>query len=90
MDILYIVGNFSKCDDWEFRFSLRSIDKYGKNIGRVFVCGYCPDWLSDNIIKIPYKVEPYLTTGEKIEIYIDRLYMLLNIVILALMIMVIF
>ena len=65
MDILYIVGNFSKCDDWEFRFSLRSIDKYGKNIGRVFVCGYCPDWLSDNIIKIPYKVEPYLTTGEK-------------------------
>lgn len=65
MDILYIVGNFSKCDDWEFRFSLRSIDKYGKNIGRVFVCGYCPDWLSDNIIKIPYKIEPYLTNGEK-------------------------
>ena len=65
MDILYIVGNFSKCDDWEFRFSLRSIDKYGKNIGRVFVCGYCPDWLSDNIIKIPYENQPYITDGDK-------------------------
>ena len=65
MDILYIVGNFSKCDDWEFKFSLRSIDKYGKNIGRVFVCGYCPDWLSDNIIKIPYESKPSSTNGEK-------------------------
>ena len=65
MDILYIVGNFSKCDDWEFRFSLRSIDKFGKNIGRVFVCGYCPDWLSDNIIKIPYGSKPSSTNGEK-------------------------
>lgn len=65
MDILYIVGNFSKCDDWEFKFSLRSIDKYGKNIGRVFVCGYCPDWLSDDIIKIPYEVKPYVTDGDK-------------------------
>ena len=65
MDILYIVGNFSKCDDWEFRFSLRSIDKYGLNIGRVFLCGYCPDWLSDDIIKIPYEIIPYTTAGEK-------------------------
>jgi hypothetical protein len=65
MDILYIVGNFSNCNDWEFKFSLRSIDKYGKNIGRVFVCGYCPDWLSDDVIKIHYEIQPYSTMGDK-------------------------
>lgn len=56
MDILYIVGEgFSKCEDWELRFSLRSIAKYGKNIDRVFVSGYCPSWLSDEVIKLEYK-----------------------------------
>lgn len=39
----------------EFRWSLRSIDRYGKNIDRIFVVGWCPDWLSDDIIKIPYE-----------------------------------
>ena len=53
MDILYIVGNGSKCDNLELRCSLRSLDMYGKNIDRVFVVGNCPEWLSDKVIKLP-------------------------------------
>ena len=54
MDILYIIGeNCSKCNYNELRYSLRSIEKYGKNIDRIFVAGYCPEFLSDEVIKIP-------------------------------------
>lgn len=59
MDILYFLKKGrSKCDDFELRCSLRSIEKFGKNVGRVFVVGHCPDWLSDEVIKIPYEVNP--------------------------------
>ena len=59
MDILYIIGeNCSKCNYNELRYSLRSIEKYGKNIDRVFVAGYCPDFLSDKVIKVPCE-QPY-------------------------------
>lgn len=54
MDIVYLVGEgYSKCKNNELRYSLRSIEKYGKNVDRVYVVGYCPDWLSDEVIKIP-------------------------------------
>ena len=53
MDLLYIVGKNSKCDDFELRCSLRSIEKYGRNVGNVYVVGHCPDWLSDNVHKLP-------------------------------------
>ena len=54
-DILYIVGKgCSACDDFELRMSLRSIAMFGINIGRVYVAGYCPSWLSENVIRIPY------------------------------------
>lgn len=49
MDILYIVGNGSKHDNAELRYSLRSICKYGKNIGKVIVAGQPPEWLSDEV-----------------------------------------
>lgn len=59
MDILYIVGkNCSKCDNFELRCSLRSIDKYGKNVRNVYVAGECPDWLSNEVVKVPYD-QPY-------------------------------
>jgi len=38
--------------------SLRSIAMYGKNVGRVFVCGHCPDWLSDEVVKLPLDTVP--------------------------------
>ena len=59
MDILYIIGkNASKCNNNELRYSLRSIEKYGKNVGRVFVVGYCPAFLSDEVVKLPFE-QPY-------------------------------
>lgn len=39
MDILYILGPGSQHDNIELRYSLRSIDHFGKNVGRVFICG---------------------------------------------------
>ena len=59
MDILYIIGkNCSKCNDNELRYSLRSIERYGENVDRIFIVGYCPEWLSDNVIKVPFE-QPY-------------------------------
>ena len=53
MDILYLYKD-DGLNGESLRYSLRSIAKYGKNIDRVFICGDCPDWLSDKIIKIKY------------------------------------
>lgn len=53
MDILYIVGRDSECDNLELRCSLRSIAVNGRNVGRVIVAGHCPDWLSDEVVKVP-------------------------------------
>ena len=53
MDIIYILGKGSKHDNIELRMSLRSICKYGRNIGRVIVAGYPCDWLSDEVVKVP-------------------------------------
>ena len=52
MDILYIVKN-SAANNMELKCSLRSIEQFGKNVGKIYVCGYCPEWLSDEVVKIP-------------------------------------
>lgn len=52
MDILYLYKD-DGLDGESLRYSLRSIDKYGKNIDRVFICGDCPDWCT-NVIHIPF------------------------------------
>lgn len=52
MDILYIIKE-NNLDNIELRCSLRSLEQYGKNVGRVYVAGHCPNWLSDKVIKIP-------------------------------------
>ena len=48
-DMLYILGNGSKHDNQELRWSLRSLEKYGRNIGSVSVVGDVPDWLSPEV-----------------------------------------
>ena len=55
MDILYVIGQGSKHDNLELRWSLRSISKYGANVGNVIVAGFPPDWLSEKVIKIPVR-----------------------------------
>lgn len=52
MDILYVIGRGSKHDNEELRYSLRSIAKYGQNIGRIFVVGYPPEFLNLNNVTI--------------------------------------
>lgn len=37
MDILYVVGTGSKWNNNELRYSLRSIDRFGRNVGRVYI-----------------------------------------------------
>lgn len=68
MDILYIVGTGSLCDDLELRSSLRSIATFGRNVGKVYVAGHCPAWLSEKVTKIPcgdiYRHTP-TTHGER-------------------------
>lgn len=48
-DILYVCG---KGGGDMLRLSLRSLSRFGRNVGRVVVAGYCPAWLSDDVIKV--------------------------------------
>jgi len=50
MDVLYILGNGSKCGNNEIKYSLRSLEKYGRNYDRVFITGVNPTFLNDTII----------------------------------------
>lgn len=45
MDILYVIGRNSAWQNNELRYSLRSLSKYGVNIRRIFIAGYCPDFI---------------------------------------------
>lgn len=51
-DIVYIVGRGSKWNDNELRFSLRSIAKYGRNVGKVVIVGHCPEWVDRTKVKV--------------------------------------
>lgn len=48
----------SRHDNLELRWSLRAIAKYAKNVTRVVVAGYPPDWLSDEVVKVPIEDDP--------------------------------
>lgn len=53
-DIVYILGNGAAAiDDRPLRWSLRSLAKHADNVGRVVVCGRIPEWLSDEVVKVP-------------------------------------
>lgn len=58
MDILYILGTGSKWNNNELRYSLRSIEKFGKNVGNVYLVGYNPGFLS-NKVNIVYAKDKY-------------------------------
>lgn len=52
--MLYILGKGSKHDNQELRWSLRSLEKYGRNVGRVVVVGYVPDWFRGEAIQTDF------------------------------------
>lgn len=45
MDILYIIGQGSKWQDNELKYSLRSIEKNCTGVDRIFIGGYCPSFI---------------------------------------------
>lgn len=57
MDVLYVLGNGSKHNNEELRYSLRSLVRYcNRSLERVFLVGECPEWLdTTKVIYIPYK-----------------------------------
>ena len=65
MTILYIVGNGSKHGNIELRWSLRSLAKFGRNVGRVIVAGSPPAWLSGGVERFSYD-QPYNRTNRNI------------------------
>lgn len=58
-DILYVVGKgFSDWRNNELRYSLRSIAKYGRNIGKVHIAGFVPYWVNTDVVDaMPMKDE---------------------------------
>jgi hypothetical protein len=53
IDVLYTLGPDSGHNNQELRWSLRGLEKFGRNVGRVIVAGFPPDWLSDEVVKFP-------------------------------------
>lgn len=54
LDVIYVIGEESPWSEYEIRFSLRSIEKNLSDIGKVFIIGNRPDFLTD-VIHIPSK-----------------------------------
>lgn len=52
-DVVYVLGTGSGWNNNEIRFSLRSIEKYGINVGKIFIVGVLPNFLSPEVIHIP-------------------------------------
>lgn len=47
MNLVYILGNGSKWDNNELRYSLRSISDFGVNIDNVYIVGNKPEWVNN-------------------------------------------
>jgi len=53
IDVIYPLGGASKFgDNWEIRYSIRSLVSYFPQLGNIYVIGVKPDWLSDEAIFI--------------------------------------
>lgn len=63
MDILYVLGTGSNWDNNELRYSLRSIEKFGKNVGNVYVIGADPGFLSEQVTFV--SLEDWYSTKHK-------------------------
>ena len=49
IDVVYILGDGSKWGNNEIKYSLRSLEKYGKNIRDVYICGNKPYFVNNKI-----------------------------------------
>lgn len=56
-DVVYIVGSGAEgIDNRPLRWSLRSLAKYARNVGRVIIVGRIPRWVSKEAIVVPTRV----------------------------------
>jgi hypothetical protein len=55
IDIVYIVAKGSHWQDNELRYSLRSLEKFGLDVGKVFIIGEKPSFINEEAIHIPYR-----------------------------------
>lgn len=53
IDVVYILGNGSRHNDLELKYSLRSLEKHLKNYRNIYLVGRKPSFLNDKIIFIP-------------------------------------
>lgn len=65
-DIVYILGHGSKWNNNELKYSLRSVEKHLSNVGRVYLVGNAPEFIS-GVIAIPFK-----ETSHKLENIINK------------------
>ena len=66
MDILYYIGSGSRHNNDELRYSLRSIEKYCKDVGRVFIVGNKPNFIINcELIWVDDKFEWWKNAFEK-------------------------
>lgn len=59
MDIVYVLGNGSKYNNNEIRYSIRGVVKHIIGFSRIFIVGELPNFLieSSNLIHIPFRDE---------------------------------
>lgn len=60
IDVLYILGCGSKFGNEELKYSLRSLETYAKDYGRVFITGECPNFIDKS--KVIYTKEDDIGT----------------------------
>lgn len=83
MDVLYYIGGGSMRHNIELRFSLRALEKHGKNIDRVFIVGNKPEfiknveyiWVEDSSA---WWKNAFLKTKEAIKAGISDEFLLMN------------
>lgn len=46
-DVLYVLGKESQYNNLELRLSLRSLEEYANNLGKVYIAGEKPDWIKN-------------------------------------------
>lgn len=66
MDILYYIGSGSKHNNDELRYSLRSLEQYCKDVGRVFIVGNKPNFIINcELVWVEDKFEWWKNAFEK-------------------------
>ena len=59
MDILYILNSSSKENNEELKYSLRTVERFVKNVDRIFITGDCPNFIDKKKVVFTKCDDPY-------------------------------